>query len=63
MKFLRREYDTPWLCARHFNELVFTSEKFGGNDMEERMMDGFREVVDYSRFLHIWVCRASTHMG
>jgi hypothetical protein len=46
MKFLRREYDTPWLCAGDFNEVLFNSEQFGGNEREEWKMDGFREVVD-----------------
>jgi hypothetical protein len=49
MKYLRREYDEPWLCAGDFNEILCASEQFGGNDREEWMMEGFRDAVDYCR--------------
>jgi hypothetical protein len=49
MKYLRREFDNPWLCAGDFNEVLSASEQLGGNDREEWMMEGFRYVVEYCR--------------
>ena len=50
MKFTRREYNNPWLCAGDFNEVLYASEQFGGNAREEWTMEGFSEMVDYCRF-------------
>ena len=47
MRYLRREFDNPWLCAGDFNEVLCALEQFGGNDREEWMMEGFRDTVDY----------------
>lgn len=49
MEYLRREFDTPWLCAGDSNEVMCASEKFGGNNREEWQMEGFRDTVDYCR--------------
>jgi hypothetical protein len=49
MRYLRREYDEPWLCAGDFNETLCAFEQFGGNDREEWKMEGFREAVDCCR--------------
>ena len=50
LKFLRREYDEPWLCAGDFNEILSASEQIGGGDREEWKMDGFRDAVDQCNF-------------
>lgn len=46
MKYLRREYDYPWLCAGDFNEVLDAHEQFGGHGPEEWQMDGFRDAVE-----------------
>ena len=53
LQYLRREYDHPWLCAGDFNEVLDASEQFGGNDREEWKMEGFRDTVDYCRFIDL----------
>jgi hypothetical protein len=50
LRFLRNQADLPWLCAGDFNEILYAEEQMGGNDREERCMDGFRDVVDYCGF-------------
>jgi hypothetical protein len=50
LQYLRREFDTPWLCAGDFNEVLDASEQIGGNERQDWMMEGFRETVDYCRF-------------
>jgi hypothetical protein len=50
LRFLRNASDLPWLCAGDFNEVLSDQEQFGGNDREEWMMEGFREVVQYCGF-------------
>jgi hypothetical protein len=50
MRFLRGEFDNPWLCAGDFNEVLDASEQMGGNVRQEWMMEGFRNAVDDCRF-------------
>lgn len=50
LKFMRREFDNPWLCAGDFNEILCATEQYGGNDRQEWKMEGFRDVVDYCNF-------------
>jgi hypothetical protein len=47
MKYMRREFNSPWLCVGDFNEVLSSSAQFCGNDHEEWKMEGFRDVVDY----------------
>jgi hypothetical protein len=49
LKYLRREFDRPWICAGDFNEVLSATEQFGGNDREEWKMEGFRDAIDYCR--------------
>lgn len=50
LKYLRAEYDKPWLSAGDFNEILDAHEQFGGIHREDWMMEGFREAVDCCRF-------------
>ncbi|KAM0863971.1 hypothetical protein ACQ4PT_044229 [Festuca glaucescens] len=34
LRFLRCQFDTPWLCAGDFNEILCASEQIGGNNRE-----------------------------
>lgn len=53
LEYMRREYDIPWLCAGDFNEVLDASEHYGGRVREEWMMEGFRETVDYCKFVDL----------
>jgi hypothetical protein len=35
LQYLRREFDTPWLCAGDFNEVLDASEQIGGNERQD----------------------------
>ena len=50
LRFMRAEYDNPWLCAGDFNEILHAAEQFGGANREEWKMEGFRDVVDDCSF-------------
>ena len=50
LKFMRREFNNPWICAGDFNEVLHSTEQFGGNMRQEWMMEGFRDATEYCRF-------------
>lgn len=51
MRFLRAQFDLPWLCAGDFNEVLAEEEQIGGNVREQWQMAGFQEAVaDYDLF-------------
>jgi len=53
LQHLRREFDSPWICAGDFNEILNASKQIGGNVRQEWMMEDFRATVDYCRFLDL----------
>jgi hypothetical protein len=46
LKYLRREYNNPWICAGDFNEVLHATEQIGGNERQEWKMEGFRDAID-----------------
>jgi hypothetical protein len=34
LKYLRREYNNPWICAGDFNEVLHATEQIGGNERQ-----------------------------
>lgn len=55
MRYVRREYNM-WLCAGDFNKVLHASEKIGGNERQEWMMQGFRDSIDHYRFEDMGYC-------
>lgn len=53
LEYLRREYNTPWLCAGDFNKVLEASEHYGGTGREECVMEGFKKAVDYCKILDL----------
>jgi len=45
LKFLKRAPPSPWLCIGDFNEILYNSEKVGGNPRHAKQMESFREAV------------------
>ena len=46
MKILSNQYNKPWLCLGDFNEILFGSEKEGGQPRSAGCMDRFRNVLE-----------------
>ncbi|XP_071683852.1 uncharacterized protein [Lolium perenne] len=46
LKFLRKEYNNPWICAGDFNEVLYGTEQIGGNERQEWKMEGFRDAIE-----------------
>ncbi|KAK2638243.1 hypothetical protein Ddye_026038 [Dipteronia dyeriana] len=47
LKWLHDMYKLPWLCAGDFNEIIYDDEKLGGPPRNRRMMENFREALEY----------------
>ena len=61
LKFFRREFDNPWLCAGDFNEVLCSSEQFGGNEREDWKMGGFIDTFEECRFSDLGYSGLPTH--
>lgn len=48
LKQLSRQENLPWAVVGDFNDIMFPSEKKGGNPQPNWLMEGFREAVDSS---------------
>lgn len=40
----------PWLCFGDFNEVLLSSEKYGGRVRLEWKMSNFRKMLDFCQF-------------
>jgi hypothetical protein len=41
LKWLRREWEGPWICCGDFNEVLLQDENFGSTDRSEAQMELF----------------------
>ena len=50
LESLAAQSSLPWLCLGDFNEILLSSEKFGGVDRAEWQMENFRSAVNVCGF-------------
>ena len=50
---LKRKFQSPWLCAGDFNELVRGDEKLGGSRRSHNQMQLFCEAIDACGFVDL----------
>ena len=53
LRTIKRKFQSPWLCAGHFNELIRREEKFGGSRQSYNQMQLFREVINACGFMDL----------
>ena len=53
LRQLNNRTTLPWLCAGDFNELLKSSEKWGGSNRSQSQMQIFREAVDECGFIDL----------
>lgn len=58
LRQLNNRHSLPWLCARYFNEIFQSSEKIGGSNRSQSLMQLFRDVIDESGFLDLGFVRS-----
>jgi exonuclease III len=47
LKILHGQSNLPWVCMGDFNEILFASEKQGGQDRSQASMDKFRSALEF----------------
>ncbi|KAA3474021.1 reverse transcriptase [Gossypium australe] len=53
LQVLGQEQQCPWLVSRDFNEILYSSEKRGGQMREERRMIAFREALEDCKLMDL----------
>ena len=53
LRTLKGKFQSPWLCAGDFNELVRGDEKLRGNRRSHNQMQLFREAIDACGFVDL----------
>jgi hypothetical protein len=46
LTFLKNQISGPWVCLGDFNEILYSSEKWGGNTRTNSQMDAFQQVLN-----------------
>ena len=62
MKILNNQYNKPWLCLGDFNEILFGSEKEGGQPRSAGCMDRFRNVLEDYKLEDLGFCGRCFYM-
>ncbi|KAK5840246.1 hypothetical protein PVK06_009135 [Gossypium arboreum] len=53
LKRLGQEHNHPWLVSGDFNEILYSFEKNGGVQRDQRRMEAFREVLEECQLMDI----------
>ena len=53
LRTLKRKFQSPWLCAGDFNELVRGQKKLGGNTQSHNQMQLFHGAIDAYGFVDL----------
>ena len=53
LQFLNAQFHMPWVCMGDFNEILLSSEKWGGLERPQQQIDGFRKVVNVCGFMDL----------
>jgi hypothetical protein len=49
LKYLRKEYNYPWVYAGDFNEVMY-AKQIGENERQEWKIEGFRDTIEECKF-------------
>ena len=53
LRRLHPKLSLPWLCARDFNEIAKSHEKYGGHLRLTKQMQDFQDIVDECSFMDL----------
>ena len=56
LRFLKAQWDGPWLCIGDFNEVLSSDEHLGASDRGEAQMRLFRECLEDCQLVDLGFC-------